>query len=196
MRFAFFLSIVLLLASGCAPKTTVVLLPDEAGKVGAVEVATNRTSQLLDTPNAYTEVWLLDTPSKVRLMSAHDIDRDFSTALRAEPLPPKSFNLYFHSETTTLDRPSASRFPDIAETIRTTPHVEINVIGHTDTAGDASYNWDLSRRRAERIRDKLLEHGVDSGIIFTSFHGQYDPLIPTPDETHEPRNRRVEIFLR
>ncbi len=196
MRLVLALGIALMLTSGCAPKTTVVLLPDEAGNVGSVEVSTERSRQMLDTPNAYTEVWLFDTPSEVRLMSADSIDHDFATALRAEPPPPKSFHLYFHSETTTLNRPSASRFPEIVEAIRTEPQVEVNVIGHTDTAGDDSYNWNLSRRRAERIRKKLVKSGIDSDIIFISFHGENDPLIPTADEVHEPRNRRVEIFLR
>ena len=73
---------------------------------------------------------------------------------------------------------------------------EITIIGHTDTAASNEYNDALSQRRAERVRQDLVEFGVSADVIRISSEGEYRLLIATPDETVEVRNRRVEINAR
>lgn len=196
MRYGFLLVLLCLLATGCAPRTTVILLPDENGTVGAVEVQTANARQVIDVQDSYTSVGFLDTPSAVRRMDARTISKEFAVALAAEPAPAESYYLYFHSESTTLDNASQALFPKIVAAIHRKANVEINVIGHTDRAGEKSYNMALSRRRAEQVRNMLVRDDIPEDIIFISYHGENDPLIPTPDGVHEPRNRRVEVFLR
>ena len=38
--------------------------------------------------------------------------------------------------------------------------------------------------------------GLDASLMVVTSHGEADLLVPTPDETPEPRNRRVEIAVR
>jgi outer membrane protein OmpA-like peptidoglycan-associated protein len=76
------------------------------------------------------------------------------------------------------------------------PVYEIAVIGFTDTVGDLRYNQELSLRRAEAIRGRLLRNGLDRQAIRTAGRGKRDLLVPTADQTPEPRNRRVEITVR
>ena len=45
-------------------------------------------------------------------------------------------------------------------------------------------------------RDLLIEAGLDASAIEVYSHGETDLLVQTPDETPEPRNRRVEIAVR
>jgi OmpA-OmpF porin, OOP family len=66
--------------------------------------------------------------------------------------------------------------------------------GHTDTVGSRAYNKELSNRRAEVVVAYLvdnfhLERGHMQGIGM----GVDGLLIPTPDQTPEPRNRRVQV---
>ncbi len=69
----------------------------------------------------------------------------------------------------------------------------ISVVGHTDRAGSAAYNLRLSQRRAEAVRQALIRGGVSASVIQTSWQGEENPLVPTPDGVREPSNRRAEI---
>jgi outer membrane protein OmpA-like peptidoglycan-associated protein len=51
-------------------------------------------------------------------------------------------------------------------------------------------------RRAERVRSELEKLGVAAASITVLGRGERQLLVPTPDERHEPRNRRVEIEVR
>jgi OOP family OmpA-OmpF porin len=73
---------------------------------------------------------------------------------------------------------------------------EVVLVGHTDTAASAAYNDALSLRRVDRVKYDLIQRGVPAAIIRASAAGENRPLISTPDETVEVRNRRVEIFAR
>jgi outer membrane protein OmpA-like peptidoglycan-associated protein len=66
--------------------------------------------------------------------------------------------------------------------------------GHTDTVGSHDYNKALSDRRAAAVVDYLaLTFHIDRGRMEAIGMGEDRPLIPTPDQTAEPRNRRVEV---
>lgn len=66
--------------------------------------------------------------------------------------------------------------------------------GHTDTVGPPEHNLELSRRRARSIAAWLRGHGLKIPIAYEGF-GEFTPLVKTPDETAEPRNRRIDYFL-
>jgi outer membrane protein OmpA-like peptidoglycan-associated protein len=70
------------------------------------------------------------------------------------------------------------------------------VTGHTDTVGSAESNERLALDRAEAIRAELLRVGLDRDLIEVRSHGETELLVPTPDNTDEPRNRRVEVKVR
>lgn len=68
------------------------------------------------------------------------------------------------------------------------------VEGHTDTVGTEAMNQMLSERRAAAVRDFLVrKHGVDPARIEAAGLGETQLLVPTHDETAEPRNRRVQV---
>lgn len=107
---------------------------------------------------------------------------------------PREFTLLF-------DRGSAELTPFMHTIIRNfstafeaTSARRILVRGHADTLGSADYNLDLSRRRAEAVRDALVEAGVQADISVESA-GEADLMRSTPDETAEPLNRRVTISV-
>jgi outer membrane protein OmpA-like peptidoglycan-associated protein len=70
------------------------------------------------------------------------------------------------------------------------------VVGHTDTVGSEADNAALAMQRAETVRDLLVKDGLDPKMIEVDSHGEKNLLIPTPDNTDEPRNRRVEVTVR
>jgi OmpA-OmpF porin, OOP family len=66
--------------------------------------------------------------------------------------------------------------------------------GHTDSVGPRRPNQELSERRAAQVRDYLVRHGIAAARLEAVGPGEQQLLIPTPDETAEPRNRRVQIL--
>ena len=69
----------------------------------------------------------------------------------------------------------------------------VYVYGHTDDVGSPEYNLQLSKRRAESVRDYLVESGIEPGIITTDGFGQDRPLIAANSPEARAKNRRVEI---
>jgi OOP family OmpA-OmpF porin len=70
------------------------------------------------------------------------------------------------------------------------------VWGHTDTAGPASYNQGLSERRAEAVADYLESQGVTRDRLVVRGFGETQLAVPTPDNTPNAENRRVEVRRR
>ena len=71
----------------------------------------------------------------------------------------------------------------------------MNLTGHTDKAGPAGYNYDLSQRRLNAVRGYLMKMGVTQPSLLSSAYGEEKPLVPTRDGKKEKRNRRVEIIF-
>src|SRR5208283_4010320 len=66
--------------------------------------------------------------------------------------------------------------------------------GHTDTVGTAAANKELSDRRAAAVLDYLATNfKVDRSRLEAVGMGEEGLLVPTPDQTSEPRNRRVAV---
>lgn len=69
--------------------------------------------------------------------------------------------------------------------------------GHSDTADDPLYNLQLSQSRVFCISRVLMQKGVDSTYIKSTFHGEEkNTLVKTANNVHEPKNRRVEVVVR
>ncbi len=69
----------------------------------------------------------------------------------------------------------------------------LNVVGHTDRAGARTYNNRLAMKRANAVRDALVNRGVDASLIKVDGRGEDQNLVQTDDNVREPANRRAEI---
>ena len=66
--------------------------------------------------------------------------------------------------------------------------------GHTDNVGDAAANQALSERRAAAVREYLIaKFRVDPGRLVAVGLGETQLLVPTPPQTSNARNRRVQV---
>ena len=69
----------------------------------------------------------------------------------------------------------------------------IRLTAHSDRAGRGWANLDLSRRRAEAVRDALAALGVPHSQVEIIARGEAGIPVPTPDDRAEPRNRVVTV---
>jgi OOP family OmpA-OmpF porin len=112
------------------------------------------------------------------------------------PLPsPTEFMVFFDFDKSNLTADAQRIVADAARTYREQGHVTVNVVGHTDTVGSATYNQALSERRAAAVRNELVRLGVPAGSIATEGRGFRDLLVRTGPGVREPQNRRATIRL-
>jgi len=71
----------------------------------------------------------------------------------------------------------------------------VQIWGHTDDIGSDEYNLELSQRRAEAVKNYLVEAGIDPSIITTKGFGKSRPLVPGKTPEARAKNRRVEIGI-
>jgi outer membrane protein OmpA-like peptidoglycan-associated protein len=90
------------------------------------------------------------------------------------------------------DRELLSR---IAGILLTSTDYTVSVNGHTDDVGTEEYNQKLSERRAQAVRDYLVEAGVSEEILSVTGHGKARPLVPGTSEEARAKNRRVELGI-
>jgi outer membrane protein OmpA-like peptidoglycan-associated protein len=93
--------------------------------------------------------------------------------------------------------PAAARAIDELGKALTDPDLagsRIRIEGHTDTVGTRPYNQTLSERRADTVVEYLNERfHVPAERLQAVGVGEDGLLVPTPDQTLEPRNRRVHV---
>ena len=184
------------LLSACnTTKELVVLLPGEDGQVGAVAIIEPQRTTLLDTP---LEAAKIDTKGRVTkdTLSEADVKRTFAEALAAQPPKALSFTLYFVEKSTEIMPDSRATLDALLAEVAKRQAVEVQITGHTDRVGKVEDNDRLSIERAEAIRAVLINNGLRASFIRVVGRGEREPLIPTPDEQAEPRNRRVEVLVR
>lgn len=185
--------------AACTPKANlVVVLPEETGHVGAVVVKDTHgaTKEVLDRPYAAVGARAGSTDVRPVTVDTAEVRKIFGPALAAQPLPPASFVLYFESDTDVLTPPSVAAFEEVFQDVARRKAAEVVATGHTDTMGETSYNDALSLRRARKVRDMLVARGIPPDDVVVAGRGERELLVTTPDETPEPRNRRVVVTVR
>ena len=90
------------------------------------------------------------------------------------------------------DRELLSR---VAGILLTSSEYTISVNGHTDDVGSADYNQKLSERRAQAVRDYLVESGLSPRILSVTGHGKNRPLVTGTSDEDRAKNRRVELGI-
>lgn len=180
----------------CAGLTTVILMPDEDGGIGVVSVQADGATRSIDQPFHYTRVsGRAAEPEPARVMDEAQFNRRFADLLGAQPLRPAHFMLYFISGTSELTEASKALLPEVLDAAKKRRPAEVSIIGHTDATGSQAINLKISKARAEAVEYLLKASEAPPESIYLRFHGENDPLVPTPDNVPEPRNRRVEIMI-
>ena len=81
----------------------------------------------------------------------------------------------------------------ISGVLLTSSGYSVYVYGHTDDVGTEEYNQMLSERRADSVRDYLVESGINAEILTTRGYGQSSPRVEGTSAEARASNRRVEI---
>lgn len=194
------------LVTACGPKhvaepsrpgqALIVLLPDSDRTTGRARVSNPSGSADLAAARDAAQATANQPPGPVSTLSEADVKRIFGDALSALPPEPRRFTLNFRFESDDLTDESRALVPEVLATVKGRSVPEVLVVGHTDTMGTPAANVELGLKRAMTVRNLLVQAGLDASMIEVTSHGEAALLIQTPNETPEPRNRRVEITVR
>ncbi len=111
--------------------------------------------------------------------------------------PPGSelYLVYFDFDKAELSEAAKAVLETASSAARKLEDMTVTVSGHTDLAGTADYNVELSKRRAIAVSEALIKAGVASAAVKAKAFGQTLPAIMTADGVAEVGNRRVEILV-
>ncbi|WP_027994614.1 OmpA family protein [Simplicispira psychrophila] len=94
-----------------------------------------------------------------------------------------------------LSAQAAPRLDKLARFLTQFPERKMLIEGYTDSVGNEAYNLSLSERRAQAVRDALVQRGVDSARISARGFGKAHPVADNGSADGRAMNRRVEIVI-
>lgn len=83
----------------------------------------------------------------------------------------------------------------LSQSIQQYPDTIVQIEGHTDSTGAASFNQTLSENRAEAVRSYMTQRGVESNRLIAVGYGASRPVADNGTQQGRAQNRRVEVLI-
>jgi len=104
-------------------------------------------------------------------------------------------DVLFDSGSSALKAGAYQEINRVAQVLVQYPETRIMVAGHTDSDGSEAFNQDLSVRRAEAVRNALVQQGVAAARINTVGFGESQPIADNATAVGKQLNRRVVVTI-
>lgn len=101
----------------------------------------------------------------------------------------------FASGQSSLRSEARANLQRVVEFVNRYPGSSVLIEGHTDSQGSANLNQVLSQKRAEAVRDALVQDGIDGARLSALGVGEDRPVADNASEAGRAKNRRVEIVV-
>ena len=105
------------------------------------------------------------------------------------------FVIYFNYNSNDLPIPEFDKLNYLIDSISDTPESKIIIEGFTDSLGNYYYNMQLSKFRADVVKNYLLSKGIVSEKIEVFGRGPENPIASNGTLEGRRRNRRVEVRI-
>ncbi len=103
--------------------------------------------------------------------------------------------ILFPIDSAVVNQNSRQNIVAISRSLQDYPNTTVQVIGHTDNTGTRQYNQQLSNRRANAVRNILVQAGTSGGRIQACGVGEDQPIDTNANARGRQANRRVEIVI-
>lgn len=104
--------------------------------------------------------------------------------------------IQFETSQATLELDSIGLLDQLTETALRCPTATIEIVGHTDSDGDASFNQTLSERRAQAVVDFLVKAGLPASRFRPIGFGSAQPIATNDTDEGKAKNRRIDFIVR
>jgi len=119
--------------------------------------------------------------------------------VKSKPKAPEVISLegvYFETNSAELTASSTATLDRAVKTLQKRSTIKVEVAAHTDSRGKASYNLDLSNRRAASVMAYLVAHGVNADRLTSQGYGEAQPRADNATVAGRAKNRRVELRIK
>lgn len=104
--------------------------------------------------------------------------------------------IYFGFDKATIQGQFSDELRGVAEKLKAGEQGRIHVKGHTDSTGPAEYNQGLSERRAQSVKDLMVQDfQISDGLISTEGFGENQPVADNDTRDGRAKNRRADITV-
>lgn len=103
--------------------------------------------------------------------------------------------IYFDVNSGAIETASRPALERAVKLLRDFPEVRVEISGHTDSDGSRDHNVELSRQRAEAVKQYLVDSGIDGSRLTTRGHGPDRPIADNTTRKGKSDNRRIEFRL-
>ncbi len=114
---------------------------------------------------------------------------------KSAPLPKVLNKVQFLYNSADFEPNSLPQLDSAIVVLKQYPSIEILIKGYTSSEGDADYNQKLSQRRAEAVKNYLMQHGIDAKRLSAKGFGETLPLVADDSEENKRVNRRIEFEI-
>ena len=104
-------------------------------------------------------------------------------------------NLEFETGKAIIKEESYASLEELADLLIRKDAWKLKIAGHTDNQGAAQSNLILSKKRAEAVRDFLVQRGVNTERLIVQYFGEEQPIDTNDTPEGRQRNRRVEMEI-
>ncbi len=101
--------------------------------------------------------------------------------------------VHFESGSAALTPDSYAVLDEVVHSLQAYPEVRVEIRGHTDSQGPASFNLKLSQKRAEAVRQYLINAGIDPSRLVAVGVGEDEPIASNATPEGRAQNRRIEF---
>jgi peptidoglycan-associated lipoprotein len=103
--------------------------------------------------------------------------------------------VFFESDSTDLSPTAIATLDKQAQWLQRYPRYAVLIEGHADERGTREYNFSLSGRRAQTVRDYLTSRGIGGTRLRTVSYGKERPVAVCNDISCWSQNRRAVTVL-
>ncbi len=128
---------------------------------------------------------------KKQLRQARQELKDLERRIRKKDIPP----IEFEFNKAVLREHSKHTLDLVADLLFKFSKLKLFIAGHTCDIGSAEYNALLSQKRAEAVKDYLVEVGIMGEYIKAKGYGEEKPVADNDTEEGRIKNRRVEFYI-
>jgi len=103
--------------------------------------------------------------------------------------------LKFKTNSADLQPESEEQMKNIAEIMKAYPNIQLELGGYTDNTGDNDFNLNLSQKRANSVRQGLINLGANGANLVAHGFGSAYPIVPNDTAENRAKNRRIDIRI-
>lgn len=104
-------------------------------------------------------------------------------------------NIFFDTDKATLRPESRRELENLTNLLKQNPSLKIEISGHTDNVGTATYNQQLSDKRAKAVVVYLTNKGINSSRLQHKGYGESQPIASNDTDEGKQKNRRTEFKI-